>query len=50
MWGQVGLRGRRWLEWNEIRWSERTELVYKMCTLFQARSMGVDRSEWQCWI
>lgn len=44
--GQFDPRGWKWLEWNEVRWSEGTENVCKIF-LVQAWSVGVDLAEWK---
>jgi hypothetical protein len=45
MCGQFGPRS-----WKKDRWMEGTGLVYRMCFLAQAWSMGIDLSGWKYWI
>lgn len=52
MFGRVGQRSWKWLRRNEDRWKEGARLVYSLCLLFQAQSVGAAldvRKDWmQC--
>lgn len=55
-WGKEKMNGyvRSWswnrLGGNEFRLTEATESAHRLSFLFQDGSVGVDRSEWKCWI
>lgn len=41
MYRQAGSRGWRWRGWNELRWTEGTGLLHRMCFPFHAWRVGV---------
>lgn len=50
IWGWVWPRDWKWLRWNEVRWTEGTELFCWMCILVQAWRIGVYLAGWKGWM